>query len=71
MTRKQKYQQVINHLMEARNDLANIIVDGASEHIDETEATAFWFELGCVLHGNVENNVELNGLIRFVEKMED
>ena len=68
MTRKQKYQQVINHLMEARNDLANIVVDGAG---DEPEATAFWLELGCVLHGNVENNVEINGLIRFVEKMED
>ena len=73
MTRKKKYQQVINHLMEARNDLANIIVDGASEHIDEPEATAFWFELGCVLNGSVENtshDVELSGLIRFVEKLE-
>ena len=69
MTRKQKYQAVINHLMEARNLLATIVRDG-----DEPEATAFFFEIGCVLHGNSENvshEVELNGLIRFVEKLED
>ena len=69
MTRKQKYQQVINHLMEARNLLATIVRDGDNE----PEATAFFFEVGCVLHGNSENvshEVELNGLIRFVEKLE-
>lgn len=54
MTRKQQYQTVIDNLITARYTLTQMVL----EH-DDAEASAFWFEIGHILHGDGKGGLNL------------